>query len=79
MCAKQKNKKRDVFDVAEQRIEGTEAEQYKDIMSTTLSSKHISNRGKDWKKQHEDMITALKVAKKSQRPPSAMDNIQILT
>ena len=48
-------------------------------MSTTLSSKHISNRGKDWKKQHEDMITALKVAKKMQRPPSAMDNIQILT
>ena len=48
-------------------------------MGTTLSKTHIGNRGKDWKKQHEDMISALKVAKKTARPPSAMDNIQIMT
>ena len=48
-------------------------------MGTTLSNTHISSRGKDWKKQHEDMISALKVAKKTPRPPSAMDNIKILT
>ena len=64
--------------MAEQRIEGTEAEQYKDNMGKTLTAKHLSSRGKDWKKQHEDMISTLKVAKKSARPPSAMDNIQIL-
>ena len=65
--------------MAEQRIEGTEAEQFKDIMGTTLSNTHIGNRGKDWKKQHEDMISALKVAKKTTRPISALDDIQILT
>ena len=67
-----------VFDVAEQRIEGTEAEQYKDVMGKTLTSSNLNSRGKDWKKQHEQVISTLKVARKSARPPSAMDNIQIL-
>lgn len=65
--------------MAEQRIEGTEAEQYKDIMGKTLSGKDLDRRGSHWKQQHEDMISALRTAKKTPRPPSAMENIKILT
>ena len=68
-----------MFDVAEQRIEGTEAEQYKDAMGKTLTGQHFNRRGSEWKQQHEDMISALKAAKKAPRPPSAMENIKILT
>ena len=68
-----------MFNVAEQRIEGTEAEKYKNVMGKTLTSKDLSRRGRQWKKQHNDMISALKSAKKAPRPPSAMENIKILT
>ena len=50
ICAKT-TKPRDAFDVKEQRLEGTEAEAYKDIDS---SSKRIA---KDkWKKTHNNMM-----------------------
>ena len=49
------------------------------MMEKTMSASHLSGRGKQWKRQHEEMISALKAAKKNARPPSAMENIQILT
>ena len=65
--------------MAEQRIEGTEAEHYKGFIGKKRSGKSSNRRGGQWKKQHEDMISALKAAKKGPRPPSAMDPpIQIL-
>ena len=58
-------KPRDAFDVKEQRLVGTEAEAFKNIDPT---SKTIA---KDkWKKTHNNMMSAIKEAKKN-RPPTA--------
>ena len=62
-------KKREVFDVTEMRIEGTLAADYKDQITEVEKKK---NDG-EWRKQHEDMINAIREAKKGPRPASAMD------
>ena len=68
MCEKNcANKKREAFDVQAQRITGTEAEQYKDIIKNNTSScdaDALAKKKGDWKKQHEEMIEAVKMAKR---------------
>lgn len=69
VCAKQQAKKREVFDMSERRLEGTLAEDYKDKITEVEKRK---DRG-EWKKKHEDMIEAIRAAKKGPRPASALD------
>ena len=73
ICSKT-NKARDAFDVKEQRLEGTEAEAYKDVR--TSSSKTIA---KDkWKKTHNNMMSAIKEAKKNRPPTAQPPDVQII-
>lgn len=68
VCESTHNKKREVFDVDKQRIEGTEAEEFMNERNDNLEAPKI-----DWKKNHEDMIKAIREAKKGPRPASALD------
>lgn len=70
VCGNIQSKKREPFDVSEQRIEGTVAADYKDQM-TDVEKKE--NPGK-WRKQREEMIKSIKEAKKSTRPGTASGN-----
>jgi hypothetical protein len=60
--------KRETFDISEQRIEGTVAENFKDQITDVEKKDHT-----EWRKQHEDMLEAIKKAKKQPRPASASD------
>ena len=72
VCQNLQTKKRDVFDMTEKRIEGTVAAEYKDQISEVEKKDR-----KEWRKQHEDMISAIREAKKAGaaagRPSTAGD------
>ena len=54
----------------EQRLTGTEAEDFKEV-----NPNHHKVKNK-WKKTHNNMINAIKDAKKN-RPPTALANIEV--
>ena len=58
------NKKREAFDVQAQRITGTEAEQFKDIIQSQEPQGLVKKKG-DWKEQHERMIEEVRMAKRT--------------
>merc|ERR1712223_1261680 len=62
ICAKTSAKDVKPFDVRDKRLEGTEAEQFKDV--------DINTKKGDWKAKHDSILDAIKEAKKT-RPPSA--------
>ena len=70
MCGKAK--KREPFDISEQRIEGTVAADYKGQMSDVEKKE---NPG-EWRKQREEMLKSIKEAKKSTRPGTAEPQIE---
>ena len=70
ICANNAKNSRETFDVKEQRLTGTEAEDFKD-----LDPHHHKVKNK-WKKTHNNMINAIKEAKKN-RPPTALANIEV--
>ncbi|XP_023334315.1 zinc finger C2HC domain-containing protein 1B isoform X1 [Eurytemora carolleeae] len=74
ICMKTTTKEREAFDVREQRLDGTEAVNYKDVEVDTEIKKA------DWKKTHRDIINQIKAAKRD-RPASGKrePEIEILT
>ena len=68
MCGNLQSKKREPFDISEQRIEGTVAADYKDQIKAEKKE-----NGGEWRKQREEMLNAIKEAKKSQRPNTASE------
>ena len=74
ICKANSKNTRDTFDVKEQRLDGTDAEAFKDVEPASIKAKN------KWKKTHSNMINAIKEAKKN-RPPTAMKdiNVQLVT
>lgn len=70
ICSKNAKATRETFDVKEQRLIGTDAENFKDV-----DTHHHKVKNK-WKKTHNNMINAIKEAKKN-RPPTALANIEV--
>lgn len=69
ICVKTTTKKRKVFDVTKQRVQGTEAEVY--VKKATKSSGSKAGATKqpevakksDWRRKHEEFIAAIRAAK----------------
>lgn len=74
VCAKAQKtaQRRSVFDVQGQRLEGTEAEEFRD----EFSEMEVTRSGTEWRKQHERMVRTVKKDKRNSRPQSALDNIE---
>merc|ERR1712045_434018 len=70
ICAKTSAKDVKPFDVRDKRLEGTEAEQFKDV------DVDINTMKGDWKAKHDSILDAIKEAKKT-RPPSAKKDIEV--
>merc|ERR1711936_246234 len=70
ICAKTSSKDVKPFDVRDKRLEGTEAEQFKDV------DVDVNIMKGDWKAKHDSMLDAIKEAKKT-RPPSAKKDIEV--
>merc|ERR1712018_193669 len=70
ICAKTSSKDVKPFDVRDKRLEGTEAEQFKDV------DVDVNTKKGDWKAKHDSMLDAIKEAKKT-RPPSAKKDIEV--
>ena len=66
VCQNLQNKKREVFDMHGKRIEGTIAAEYKGKVIEVDKGKKENNS--EWRKQHEEMITAIRQAKKNAPP-----------
>merc|ERR1712126_54299 len=70
ICKSNAKNTRETFDVKEQRLDGTDAEAFKDVEPANIKAKN------KWKKTHSNMINAIKEAKKN-RPPTAMNDINV--
>lgn len=73
ICQKTTQKKRKVFDITKQRIQGTEAEAFarKPMLrntnrTITTKTPSISLQRNDWRRKHEEFISAIKAAKDMQ-------------
>ncbi|XP_059083473.1 zinc finger C2HC domain-containing protein 1B-like [Tigriopus californicus] len=75
VCAKTAQKDRGIFDVQEQRLKGTEAEDLKD----EIANMEVTRVGSSWKEKREKQVLHMREAKKHNRPVSALDNIEIVT
>lgn len=69
ICVKTTTKKRKVFDVTKQRVQGTEAEVYVKKAAKTSGSKAGASKQaevakkSDWRRKHEEFIAAIRAAK----------------
>ena len=77
MCAKTQGKHREIFDVQDQRLKGTDAEAIAERRPP--SSHHHHFRGSDWKKSHEKVLLEIQEDKKHPRPVSPLDQIEIVS